>query len=297
VAAPTATALPGVPPIKSAGFEPGQAIVTVLTGLPVQDLRGERAQAIAALTDAPQATLAVVRQDVLQNLPSSPALSGLRVVAPLFAEPVQAWVRVDSSVRRWRDVGAATVDIGRDRGDSQIARSLPRDLFGAPEWVNPSDHWRSLSDAQALAALRRGDVDAVLRVRASPLTAEAQAAVARGTLRALTLDPGESARVLGRYVSTPAPGVRSLRTAGVMDFLVVQGGDGEARERLAVDALRSLCAAHPALIAAAGSNWAMFRPDQTLPAGRPYAAASTSTATACAAQVAGRPQQAGKSPP
>lgn len=259
----------------------GTALRAVLARWPLIDLRDEPAQATGRLAAPQPPTLAVIRYDTLQKLPASAGLERLRVVAPLFVEPVQVWVRAESPMHRLDDLHQSVIDVGSRRGDAASAAGVTEALFGKPV---PASRLRRLADDAALAALQRGDVDAVWRVEASPLTALATASVSRGSLRALTLDPTSAAgvRAMRHYLAASSPGAATGdRTLGLMSFLVVQGSEGGPRQRLAAEALGSLCSALPALTTEGGQAWQMVRPDVQLPAGLPYAV-TTGEAAACA---------------
>jgi hypothetical protein len=274
--APRSDARPAAPVQPTTYGEPGRALAQALAPLNLLDLRDAQVRVAKLLAAKGPARLALLRHDTLRQLPRSSAYAGLRVVAPLFVEPVQVWVPADSPLRGLQDLREARVDTGLDAGDAQSASHIGRALFGPR---HEAVRQRHLADDEVLIALMGGEIDAVLRIRASTLTRQAAAAAGAGSLRPLPLDRNEpaSARVLRDYRPERGGGL------GVMNFLVVNGGSSAEREHLAAQALRRLCEVLPDLRAADASSWSGVRPEVALPAGRPYAAATHSAAAGCAA--------------
>ncbi|MDN3923088.1 hypothetical protein [Roseateles violae] len=271
-----APALPPPPPPppapKPARVEPGLALIQALAPLPLLDLREAQPRVNAQLAAPGPARLALLRQDALRALPRTRALAGTRLVAPLFTEPLQIWVRADSSLRGLRDLDQAVIDTGPAAGDAQTAAHLMRALSGRRAAARPMQ--RQMADDEALIALLGREVDALFRVRASDLTVDAAAAAGSGTLRALSLQ--------GR---PPPPGYSRLADGGLglSSFLLVAGGTAAERERLAAQAMGRLCAALPALRDVDALNWSAVRPEIARPAGRPYADSLKQARAACRA--------------
>ncbi len=253
-----------------AADDPAPALAAALAPQPLHDLRGGVAQALPALAPSPQPRLLLLRYDLLQVLPAARGGEGLAIVAPVFVEPLRVWVRADAPIRSWGELRRATIDIGRDGGDALTAETLRETLFGAQA---PSVRLHGGDDADALAALQQGRVDALLRLRASALTAQAEAATARGALRELRLDGQDplAPRAARRYLPLASPGYAAWHRPAVMSFLAVVGGDPAGRKRVAAEALARLCSALPRLRDGGNADWALVPLSLAPPLGRPYA--------------------------
>jgi hypothetical protein len=284
---------PGVAAVANAALpeadDPGAALAAALAPLPLRDLRGGVVQTLAALRPGPRPQLLLLRYDLLQALQAAREPAALAVVAPVFMEPLRVWVRADGPLRHWGDLRRANIDIGSDGGDALTARALGEALFGAGA---PSMRLRGGDDADALAALRLGRADALLRLRASALTIQAEAATARGALRELRLDGHDpvALRAAQRYLPLAAPGEAPSSRPAVMSFLAVQGGDVAGRKQVAANAMARLCSALPRLRAGGSADWALVPPGLAPPVGWPYALADAGCdagpASARALQVA-----------
>jgi hypothetical protein len=264
-------------------IEPARAFREALLPLPVQDLRLSQAQVATQLATNARPQLALVRHDALQGLSTGTEPEGLRLVLPLFVEPVQVWVRADSPARRLHQLRGAVVDAGRDGGDELTASGVLQALFGK----RGRSLQQNLSDADALGALLRGEVGAVLRVRHSPLTEAASAAVNAGSLRRLTLDRNnaDSLRALHFYMPLPTTDTGPAaeeKVPGVASMLIVHGGDDADRARLAAEALQLLCPSLPRVRAEAAAGGAGVDLGSSLPSGWPFASGDRRETSSCA---------------
>jgi hypothetical protein len=279
VAAEPETRTVSAPPPQAARAawpaEPGLALQQVLGAWPLRDLR----QAPAA-TAGTAASLLLLRYDGLQDLPLRWPGSTVRLVAPLFVEPVQVLVPDASPLHHLHELAGRRVDIGRDTG------ATPTGVLAA--LGRTPDTLSRLDDSSALAALRRGDIDAVLRVGVLPGPAAG--------LRALTLDRSHpsTAAALQRYLPSR---LGAGDTLGVMSFLASAGVQPAEVERLAAGSLQALCLALPSLRAQAHPAWAAVQPTLTLPAGLPYADATQALAGGCGTATAAVPSPSLNPPP
>jgi hypothetical protein len=255
--------------------EPGLALQRVLGAWPLRDLR----QASAA-TAGTAASLLLLRYDGLQDLAARWPGSAVRLVAPLFVEPVQVLVPDASPLRHLHELAGRRVDIGRDTGATPTG--VLAALGSAPGSLS------RLDDSSALAALRRGDIDAVLRVGVLPGPATG--------LRPLLLDRSHpsAAEALQRYLPMRWGAGDTL---GVMSFLASAGAQPAEVERLAAGSLQTLCLALPALRMQAHPVWATVQPTHTLPAGLPYADATRALAGRCETASAAVPSPLPDPPP
>lgn len=256
----------GPAPRSAATVEPGQALLRLWAGPPLRDLRAvaDPAAVLGAATREPG--LLLLRYDSLDALRRDAANAPrLQLVAPLFIEPVTAWVRADTALRHWHELRGRSVAALPSAGAT--AGQVLDTAFGSAE----APRRQALDDAAAWTALARGEVDAVLRV--------GMPAGSESGLRALTLaddPPANDALLRGllrRYLrSTPAP-LAGGATPGVMTFLAATGNDPAAVAALALASVEALCSALPAL-RAADPVWAAVRPDARLPAPWPYVPAA-----------------------
>ena len=278
---------PSLPATMTRTVTPTTALVAALQPLPVADLREAGVDAAARLAGVQQPTLALLRYDALQALPQPSGRAPLALVAPLFIEPVHAWVRADSPLRYLHQLEGRRLDIGQSGGGSAwTLRNVYRTLFGSGL---PAANTRHDDTASALQVLQRGEVDAVLRVG----TETSAPTLLTPGFRALILQANVAStrRALRRYLPVDAgPGradVPEGRTLGVMSFLAVQARDAVAANRLAGEAMRKLCASLPQLRATGNAAWQAVDPAQSLPASRPYASAALQAGADCAAQPEG----------
>lgn len=266
---------------RTVDHEPGRALRQALAGLPLRDLRAD-ADPVAALATASMAdpdaaaVLALLRYDALDTgagPPSGPGSPTLRLVAPLFIEPLQAFVRADSPLHSLADLRGRRIDVGRD--DAVTAQRMLSLLSGARV---PEASISHLDDTLAIERLERGEIDAVLRLGPTAMTAPSAT-----PLRHLRLDRDDprTAPALRRYLATSTEA--GTDTLGVMSFLAVAGRNINAVEKLAGNALTTLCNALPVLRAGAHPAWQAVRPDVQLPAGMPYAAAAKAAGPGCGA--------------
>jgi hypothetical protein len=268
----------------SAAAELALALAHPAAGVHFAEPTGSWADGLRRLQSEPG--LAVLRYDALQAARARPELQ-LRVLAPLFVEPVRVLVRADSPLRHLHQLRGLQAE-RINTGPVGSARALTADglwsgLFAQPLPVARTD---GSAPGAALAQLRAGLLDAVLLVGGS--------ADMGSELRGLTLDRSHpsSAGVLRRFLpwTLQDDGAAATTLPGMMSFLVAGAHSASDAPRL-VGLVRSLCAALPALRQHGTSAWQAVRPAQALPLPWPYAEAASELA-AC-----DPPRSAGPSSP
>lgn len=240
---------------------------------------------VAWLQQAP-GRLGIARFDALRAAPHGDRTVPLRVLTPLFAEPVVFVVSADSPLRTIRQLQGKRISVGPANSDaSHTVRELYRRLFGAPLTNAPS-----LAPDQAMAELVAfKSIDAIALVDAQPMAwwSALDPAVAR-RLRVLTLDPRhpQDMRLLQSLGTAPlriaAPDGKgaAATTPAVMSYLVASGGDVAGADRLAAMA-QALCRELPQLQKQGHPAWRDVRPTAQLDTGWPVVHAFRATLSRC----------------
>jgi hypothetical protein len=217
--------------------------------------------------------LAIVRFDALR-VARAGATPPLRVLTPLFPEPVLFVVRADSPLKYIHELRGRRLSIGTVESDgSHTVRAIYRGLFGTD-----LDKPAQLDNDPALAELVAfGSIDAMAIVEPLPATwwASLDPGIAR-RVRLLTLDPRRSAdrqllQVPG--ISVARVGVDAKKgppatTPAVMSFLVASGeGDADAEGLTAM--AQTLCRELPRLREHGDPRWRELQPTSRLDTGWP----------------------------
>jgi len=275
---PAVAALPDPP--RPAATEPGQALAQALAPLPWTDLRAaEQPAQLRAAGNGPP-TLLLARYDSLRALPDTSGRPALRLVAPLFIEPVQAWVRRGAPLRGLHELPGRRIVVLPSAAATATAVLKAMATPAGP----PARVLRVADEASARQAVQDGRADAWLRVGVTGPAPGSETA-----LRTLVLEPGHPATVaaLRQFLAVPGADGDGL---GVMTFLAAAGRDDAAVEPLGAQALQALCRALPALSATGDPAWSAVRPTLQLPAGHPYTRASAWPPPACGAAASVPPR-------
>ncbi len=251
----------------------------------IEPLAGQ-ADPVAWLQQAP-GRLGIAHWDALNAAPHGGPAVPLRVLTPLFAEPMLFVVRADSPLRTIRQLQGRRISVGPAHSDAaHSVRELLRRLLGSP----PADTVALAPDEAVAELVAFGAIDAIAVVDAQPMAwwNALDPAVAR-RLRVLTLNPTHprDQRLLDSLGTEPLQ--VSLRGAvggvalvpAVMSYLVASGeADAAADERLAAMA-QALCRELPQLQQQGHAAWRGLRPRAQLDTGWPVAQSFRSTVSRC----------------
>lgn len=253
-----------------------------------------RVEPLAADTDAvawlqrSPGRLGVARWDALRAAAQGGQAAPLRVLTPLFAEPVLFIVRADSPLRTLRQLQGARINVGPAGSDAaHTVNEIHRRLFGTP--LTPAT---ALAPEDALAELVAfQSIDAIAVVDAQPMAwwSTLDPAMAR-RLRVLTLDPThprdqrllDSMGTQPLHVASPG-GQRSVALVpAVMSYLVASGDtDAWPDDRLTAMA-QALCRELPQLQQQGHAAWRDLRPRAQTDTGWPVVGAFRTTLSRCA---------------
>jgi len=240
---------------------------------------------VAWLQKAP-GRLGIAHYDALRAASRAGGAAPLRVLSPLFAEPVLFVVRSDSPLRTLRQLQGRRINVGPARSDAaHSVRELLRRLHGTA----PTDT-ATLATEEAVAELVAfGSIDAIAVVDAQPMAwwRALDPAVA-GRLRVLTLDPThpQDARLLDSMGTPPLhvtlPGAQGgvALVPAVMSYLVASGDGDVGAEQLTTMA-QALCRELPQLQRQGHPAWRDLRPRAQTDTGWPVAGAFRSTLSRC----------------
>ncbi len=240
---------------------------------------------VAWLQQAP-GRLGIAHWDALRAAPQGGQAVPLRVLTPLFAEPVLFIVRADSPLRTIRQLRGQRISVGPAHSDAaHTVREIYRRRFGAP-----LTNTTTLAPDEAIAELVAfRSIDAMAVVDAQPMAwwSALDPAVAR-RLRVLTLDPShpQDQRLLDSLGTAPLrttlPGNQggAVTVPAVMSYLVASGDVDAGAERLTAIA-QALCRELPQLQKQGHPAWRGLRPRAQLDTGWPVAQAFRSTVSRC----------------
>lgn len=237
-----------------------------------------------------QPRVAALRYDALR-LARRGAPVPLAVVAPLFPHEVQVVVRADSPLRHLHELRGLRINAGPGPGARRLsARTLYEAMFDEPL---PPAEAAALDEAPALAALLRGELDAVVLVASQPAPALADLPSGQAAaLRLLALDADHPASRRAREsVFLPAR-LRPERfahgllegpqpTLALMSFLVASGQRGPLADAALGRFAAALCRQRP-LLARMDAAWLALDPRLRLPTGWPTAAPAEAALRDCA---------------
>lgn len=230
--------------------------------------------------------LGIAHYDALRAASRTGGAAPLRVLSPLFAEPVLFVVRADSPLRTLRQLQGRRINVGPARSDAaHTVRELLRRLHGAAPAGTTT-----LAPEDAIAELVAfGSIDAIAVVDAQPMTwwRTLDPAVA-GRLRVLTLDPThpQDAQLLDSMGTPPLhvtlPGAQGgvALVPAVMSYLVASGDGDVGAEQLTAMA-QALCRELPQLQRQGHPAWRDLRPRAQTDTGWPVAGAFRSTVSRC----------------
>jgi hypothetical protein len=249
------------------------------------ELLARNSDPVAWLQKAP-GRLGIARWDALRAASHASGAAPLRVLTPLFAEPVLFVVRADSPLRTLRQLQGRRINIGPARSDAaHSVRELLRRLHGAA----PTDTTTLAPDEAVAELVAFGAIDAIAVVDAQPMAwwrALDPAVAAR--LRTLTLDPThpQDAQLLDSmgtpplHVSLPGAQGGVALVPAVMSYLVASGEADPGSEQLSAMA-QTLCRELPQLQKQGHPAWRDLRPRAQTDTGWPVASAFRSTVSRC----------------
>jgi len=244
------------------------------------------ADAVTWLQQAP-GRLGIAHWDALHIAPHGGSAAPLRVLTPLFAEPVLFVVRSDSPLRSIRQLQGQRISVGPAHSDAaHSVRELLRRLLGSAP-----TNTVALAPEEAIAELVAfRSIDAMAIVDAQPMAwwNALEPAVAR-RLRVLTLDRNHprDQRLLDSLGTAPlriaAPGGAGSAAIvpAVMSYLVASGeADASTDERLTTMA-QALCRELPQLQKQGHGAWRDLRPRAQTDTGWPVMGAFRTTLSRC----------------